>query len=208
MASLSSFVACVGEARPRAVYIYVFCLIFTHGENRKWVGSWLGFFLLQVASWQCWCILLPCKSFRALREVDSSSRSELKIKDRLLFLMMSWCSGTFWRIVKHRSTQEFESLPYVCALLSSALWTCYGIIKPGEMVVATVNGFGVAVEAVYVALFLIYSPAKKRVGISAGLGHDLLHHHTRRLNAVLPRWFFRNYRSKSSLWSASWMWGF
>eukprot|EP00261_Vitis_vinifera_P034001 XP_019075244.1 PREDICTED: bidirectional sugar transporter SWEET17 isoform X3 [Vitis vinifera] len=70
--------------------------------------------------------------------------------------------GTFWRIVKHRSTQDFESLPYVCTLLNSSLWTYYGIIKPGEILVATVNGFGVVVEAAYVTLFLIYAPAKMR----------------------------------------------
>lgn len=72
-------------------------------------------------------------------------------------------SGTFWRIVKNRSTQEFESLPYVCTLLNSSLWTYYGIIKPGEILVATVNGFGAVAEVVYVALFLIYAPTKVKV---------------------------------------------
>lgn len=43
------------------------------------------------------------------------------------------------------------------------MWTYYGIIKPGEILVATVNGFGVVVEAAYVTLFLIYAPAKMRV---------------------------------------------
>ncbi|XP_002516944.2 bidirectional sugar transporter SWEET17 [Ricinus communis] len=70
--------------------------------------------------------------------------------------------GTFWRIIKNESTEEFESLPYVCTLLNAALWTYYGIIKPGAYLVATVNGFGIVVEIVYVALFLIYAPAKMR----------------------------------------------
>ncbi|XP_042475691.1 bidirectional sugar transporter SWEET17-like [Macadamia integrifolia] len=70
--------------------------------------------------------------------------------------------GTFLRIVKNRSTEEFESLPYVCTLLNSALWTYYGIIKPGSYLVATVNGFGVLVEAIYVVLFLIFAPAKMK----------------------------------------------
>ncbi|PQQ00218.1 bidirectional sugar transporter SWEET17 isoform X3 [Prunus yedoensis var. nudiflora] len=49
--------------------------------------------------------------------------------------------GTFWRIVKHRSTEDFESLPYVCTFLNSFLWTYYGIIRPaGGLLVATVNG--------------------------------------------------------------------
>ncbi|XP_050239960.1 bidirectional sugar transporter SWEET17 isoform X2 [Quercus robur] len=70
--------------------------------------------------------------------------------------------GTFWRIIKHGSTEEFESLPYICTLLNSALWTYYGIIKPGALLVATINGFGILVEAIFVTLFLIYAPAKSR----------------------------------------------
>ncbi|KAF5738728.1 bidirectional sugar transporter SWEET17-like [Tripterygium wilfordii] len=69
---------------------------------------------------------------------------------------------TFWRIVKQRSTEEFESLPYICTLLSAALWTYYGIIKPGSYLVATVNGFAIVVEVVFVTLFLIYAPSKMR----------------------------------------------
>ncbi|XP_062144408.1 bidirectional sugar transporter SWEET17-like [Alnus glutinosa] len=70
--------------------------------------------------------------------------------------------GTFWRIVKRRSTEEFESLPYICTLLNSALWTYYGVTKPGSLLVATVNGFGVVVEIVYVTLFLVFAPPRIR----------------------------------------------
>ncbi|XP_022761225.1 bidirectional sugar transporter SWEET17 isoform X2 [Durio zibethinus] len=79
--------------------------------------------------------------------------------------------GTFWRIIKHGSTEDFESLPYICTLLNSSLWTYYGITKPGELLVATVNGFGILVEAVYVVLFLMYAPKNMRVktGILVGI---------------------------------------
>ncbi|KAL7210502.1 hypothetical protein ACSBR1_031956 [Camellia fascicularis] len=79
--------------------------------------------------------------------------------------------GTFWRVIKHRSTEEFESLPYICTLLNSSLWTYYGITKPGEILVATVNGFGIVVEAVYVTLFLIYAPKgmRAKTAILAGI---------------------------------------
>ncbi|KAF8401442.1 hypothetical protein HHK36_012381 [Tetracentron sinense] len=70
--------------------------------------------------------------------------------------------GTFIRIVQHRNTEEFESLPYICTLLNSSLWTYYGLTKPGALLVATINGFGIAVETVYVILFLIYAPAKMK----------------------------------------------
>ncbi|XP_057477015.1 bidirectional sugar transporter SWEET17-like [Actinidia eriantha] len=79
--------------------------------------------------------------------------------------------NTFWRVIKHRSTEEFQSLPYICTLLNSSLWTYYGIIKPGEFLVATVNGFGILVEIIYVTLFLIYATKKKRAetGILVGI---------------------------------------
>ncbi|XVF41853.1 hypothetical protein PTKIN_Ptkin01aG0313900 [Pterospermum kingtungense] len=75
----------------------------------------------------------------------------------LLFLSPA---NTFRRIVKNRSTEEFESLPYICTLLNSALWTYYGVTKPGSYLVATVNGFGVVVEMIYVTLFLIFAPPR------------------------------------------------
>ncbi|OIT07276.1 PREDICTED: bidirectional sugar transporter SWEET17-like [Nicotiana attenuata] len=70
--------------------------------------------------------------------------------------------GTFRRIVKNQSTEDFDSLPYICTLLNSALWTYYGLIKPGSYLVSTVNGFGVIVEIIYVALFLLFANPKMR----------------------------------------------
>ncbi|KAG4990494.1 bidirectional sugar transporter SWEET17-like isoform X1 [Glycine soja] len=65
---------------------------------------------------------------------------------------------TFWKIKKHGSTEDFSSLPYICTLLNCSLWTYYGIIKAGEYLVATVNGFGILMETIYIILFLIYAP--------------------------------------------------
>ncbi|KAL2231250.1 UNVERIFIED_CONTAM: Bidirectional sugar transporter SWEET17, partial [Sesamum indicum] len=78
---------------------------------------------------------------------------------------------TFVRIAKSGSTEEFDSLPYICTLLSSSLWTYYGIIKPGSYLVATINGFGVVVEIIYVALFLLFAPPwnKRRTAILLGV---------------------------------------
>ncbi|TYG78539.1 bidirectional sugar transporter SWEET17 isoform X3 [Gossypium raimondii] len=79
--------------------------------------------------------------------------------------------GTFERIIKHKSTEDFQSLPYICTLLNSSLWTYYGITKPGGLLVATVNGFGIFVEAVYVGLFLTYAPKKMKLktGVLVGI---------------------------------------
>lgn len=70
---------------------------------------------------------------------------------------------TFWKIVKRKSTEEYKSLPYICTLLGSTLWTYYGIVTPGEYLVSTVNGFGSLVEIIYVLLFLIYVPRHLKV---------------------------------------------
>ena len=70
---------------------------------------------------------------------------------------------TFWRIVKNKSTQEFKSLPYICTLLSTSLWTYYGLVKPGGLFIATVNGAGAVLEAVYVILFIIYAHKQLKV---------------------------------------------
>ncbi|KAF5952273.1 hypothetical protein HYC85_010217, partial [Camellia sinensis] len=78
--------------------------------------------------------------------------------------------GTFLRIVKHQSTEEFESFPYICTLLSSSLWTYYGITKPGSYLVATVNGFGVVVEVIYISLFLLYAPPRMRAKTATLVG--------------------------------------
>lgn len=69
---------------------------------------------------------------------------------------------TFWHIIERRSTEEFESLPYVVKLLNGYLWLYYGIIKPNSILVATVNGFGAFLELIYVVIFLIFAPPRMR----------------------------------------------
>ncbi|KAK4402164.1 Bidirectional sugar transporter SWEET17 [Sesamum angolense] len=90
----------------------------------------------------------------------------------IISLLMFLSPGrTFVRIVKKKSTEEFESFPYICTLLSSSLWTYYGLTKPDSFLVATVNGFGVGVEIIYISLFLIFAPPPTRVktGIVFGI---------------------------------------
>ncbi|RVW60370.1 Bidirectional sugar transporter SWEET17 [Vitis vinifera] len=77
---------------------------------------------------------------------------------------------TFLRIVKHRSTEDFESFPYVIALLGTSLWCYYGVIKPGGFILATTNGLGIIIELVYVTLFIIYAPLRVRAKTAIYLG--------------------------------------
>jgi solute carrier family 50 (sugar transporter) len=66
-------------------------------------------------------------------------------------------SKTFWRIVRGGTTEEFEPAPYVLTLLNALLWLYYGLTKPDGFLVATVNGFGAVMEAIYVVLFIVYA---------------------------------------------------
>lgn len=75
----------------------------------------------------------------------------------LSFLVFLSPIKTFWRIVKNKSTEEFESAPYVITVLNSSLWVYYGLTKPGAYLVATINIVGVILETAYVILYLIYA---------------------------------------------------
>ncbi|KAL6902062.1 hypothetical protein ACP4OV_004938 [Aristida adscensionis] len=70
--------------------------------------------------------------------------------------------STFRRIVRNKSTEDFRWLPYVTTLLSTSLWTFYGLLKPGGLLVVTVNGAGAALEAIYVTLYLAYAPKETK----------------------------------------------
>ncbi|KAL2612362.1 hypothetical protein R1flu_024054 [Riccia fluitans] len=75
---------------------------------------------------------------------------------------------TFVKIIKAKSTMNFKSTPYVCALLSVLLWTLYGLLKPATLIV-TINAAGTFLEALFVSCFLFYSDRKGRIRTSQSL---------------------------------------
>ncbi|KAH6762519.1 Nodulin MtN3 family protein [Perilla frutescens var. hirtella] len=78
-------------------------------------------------------------------------------------LMFASPIKTFKQIVKKKSTENYKGAPYITTLLSTSLWTFYGLLKPGALLVVTVNGAGAALHVVYVALFLIYAPKNIKI---------------------------------------------
>ncbi|XP_050385016.1 bidirectional sugar transporter SWEET17-like [Argentina anserina] len=72
-------------------------------------------------------------------------------------------ANVFVRIAKRRSTEEFESIPYVSKLLNAYFWVYYGFIKPNSVLVATVNVFGAAVEIVFLTIFLLFAPPRMKI---------------------------------------------
>ncbi|GLT37989.1 hypothetical protein SLA2020_122680 [Shorea laevis] len=70
---------------------------------------------------------------------------------------------TFWKVVQKKSTENYKAVPYITTLLSTSLWTFYGLLKPGGLLVATVNGAGTILQLIYVILFIIYAPKDKKI---------------------------------------------
>ncbi|KAI3848587.1 hypothetical protein MKW92_052645 [Papaver armeniacum] len=70
---------------------------------------------------------------------------------------------TFRGIVKKKATGNFKAIPYICTLLNTSLWTYYGLLKPGGMLLVTVNGAGAVLQLIYVTLFIIYAPKDSKI---------------------------------------------
>ncbi|CAM8911606.1 unnamed protein product [Rhodiola kirilowii] len=78
--------------------------------------------------------------------------------------------GTFREIIKTKSIQRYKSTPYIITLLSTSLWVFYGLLKPGGLLIYSVNGIGSVFEVIYVSLFLIYAPKDKRISVMKWVG--------------------------------------
>ncbi|PPS20439.1 hypothetical protein GOBAR_AA00123 [Gossypium barbadense] len=66
-------------------------------------------------------------------------------------------------VIKKKSTGDYKGEPYITTLLSTSLWTLYGIINPDGLLVMTVNGAGAILQLIYVILFLVYAPKDAKV---------------------------------------------
>ncbi|KAF7124873.1 hypothetical protein RHSIM_Rhsim12G0178000 [Rhododendron simsii] len=73
---------------------------------------------------------------------------------------------TFYKIYQKKSTEGFQSVPYVVALFSAMLLMYYAFLKDNDgILIITINSFGCLVETIYIVVYLCYAPkeTKKQV---------------------------------------------
>ncbi|KAL3745171.1 hypothetical protein ACJRO7_014303 [Eucalyptus globulus] len=61
-----------------------------------------------------------------------------------------------------KSTQGFQSIPYVVSLISAMLLLYYGAVKKDTLLIS-INGIGCIIEAAYVVAYLIYASRNDRM---------------------------------------------
>nr|XP_043616364.1 bidirectional sugar transporter SWEET9-like [Erigeron canadensis] len=70
---------------------------------------------------------------------------------------------TFYKVYKMKSTEGFQSAPYVVSLFSAMLWIYYALLKTNTMLIITINSVGCFVQTIYICFYLFYSSKKARM---------------------------------------------
>ncbi|ONK56140.1 uncharacterized protein A4U43_C10F4550 [Asparagus officinalis] len=70
---------------------------------------------------------------------------------------------TFYRIWRRKTTDGFQSVPYVVALFSAMLWIYYAFVKGSEYLLITINTVACIIETIYIVIYLAYAPRTAKV---------------------------------------------
>ncbi|MQL80387.1 hypothetical protein Taro_012833 [Colocasia esculenta] len=72
---------------------------------------------------------------------------------------------TFFKICKTKEVGDYSPIPYLATLVNCTMWVFYGLpfVTPDSLLVITINSCGLAFEATYLIIFVIYAtPAGRR----------------------------------------------
>nr|QHT64210.1 sugar efflux transporter 9a [Litchi chinensis] len=64
-------------------------------------------------------------------------------------------------IYKKKSSEGYQSIPYIIALSSAMLFLYYGLLKSAFLIMS-INSIGCAIEIAYLIFYLIYAPPKEK----------------------------------------------
>ncbi|KAK9069869.1 hypothetical protein SSX86_010265 [Deinandra increscens subsp. villosa] len=70
---------------------------------------------------------------------------------------------TFYKVYKKKSTEGFQSIPYVIGLFSAMLWIYYALLKGNVMLLITINSVGIVIQSFYLCVYVFYAPKKARM---------------------------------------------
>ncbi|KAJ8752619.1 hypothetical protein K2173_005508 [Erythroxylum novogranatense] len=70
---------------------------------------------------------------------------------------------TFCAIYKKKTSEGFQSIPYVLALFSAMLWLFYAIFQKDCTLLITINSFTFVMEIIYIVMYLIYATRKDKI---------------------------------------------
>ncbi|KAF2311557.1 hypothetical protein GH714_024792 [Hevea brasiliensis] len=70
---------------------------------------------------------------------------------------------TFYQICKKKTSEGFQSLPYVIALFSAMLWLFYAIFANDATLLITINSFTFFMETAYIAIYFFYASKRDRI---------------------------------------------
>ena len=70
---------------------------------------------------------------------------------------------TFYQIYKKKTSEGFQSIPYVVSLFSAMLWIYYALLKKDAMLLITINTFCCFIQTFYIVTYFYYGPKKEKV---------------------------------------------